>query len=109
MKFKKLKYPFSLIKLTKEVTMVKKAKTIGYVLSGLGLLGLASTTFPEIQESLNLSNIPTSMVTIVTGALIVIGVLLILKSGKSSKKNQDDLPVYEGEKVVAYRRNDSKK
>ena len=28
MKFKKLKYPFSLIKLTKEVTMVKKAKTM---------------------------------------------------------------------------------
>ncbi len=82
-------------------------KTIGYVLALTGVAGVALTTFPELKTALipQLAGISDSIILILSAAFILIGILLITKTKSSSKKKNKELPIFEGEDVVGYRRN----
>ncbi len=82
-------------------------KVIGYVLVLLGLLFAAASKVTEIQ-SVFISSLKLSKAFLVSYALIIgvvfllFGAFLILKSGKI--KQPEEVPIYEGKKIVGYRR-----
>ena len=83
-------------------------KILGIILSIVGLIALALSrenlkklipiTFPEMLSSTTLL--------IIGAILIVLGVLLLIKSeSKRGRKEQpEEVPVLEGDRIVAYRR-----
>ena len=81
-------------------------KIVGYVLSLAGLLGLALTIEP-IAKLIPLK-IPEQMSTlpinIISGVLIVIGLVLVIKTGKGSSRQAPEVPIYHGKNIVGYRR-----
>ena len=80
-------------------------KTLGYVLALLGILAVLLSN-PAAQRSLALS-LPaalSSTALLITGIVLVLaGIFLILKTSRSSKQ-APEVPIFEGEKVVGYRR-----
>lgn len=88
--------------------MVKKL--IGFILAGIGILGLAATSVPRLWAAIP---IPASLAKIATStnvlmaslALVIIGLFLLQKAGGFSKKQKvQDVPIYHGEQVVGFRR-----
>jgi hypothetical protein len=87
------------------------SKTIGYVLAGIGIIGLASWSFPAIREAIlgkstAFAQISGSILLIASVVLVAAGVLILYKAGGSSQKGHE-VPIYEGEgskrKIVGYR------
>lgn len=81
-------------------------KVIGYVVS---IIGLVILTFGAGGFEIPLvGDMSTTLMNIFGIGFIIVGVIIImLNSEKSSKKRKGkikDLPVYEGEDIVAYRR-----
>jgi hypothetical protein len=88
---------------------------IGYSIAGVGLAILA------FGSAGNIIPIDNFIINIIGGACVVIGVVNVTmaerKTGGKSKKakkgkkgeqaDHDDLPVYQGNDIVAYRRGDS--
>ncbi len=88
--------------------MVKKI--IGYVLAGIGLVGLLATSVPKIWSKVP---IPASMTKILTqGNVLILSIALvgisffILKGtgGFSKKQKVSEVPIYHGNQVVGFRR-----
>ena len=78
------------------------SKTLGYILSGVALLGLI-ISFEPIASALGIKlPITSEILTIISVALLVIGLILIAKG--SSKKKESEVPIYHGKNVVGYRR-----
>ena len=77
-------------------------KILGYVLSLIGILGVVIYTFPEVAAY---TGIPTNFIDltflIVSVVVVLIGVFLAAKSG--SGKQQKEVPIYRGNKIVGYR------
>ncbi len=83
-------------------------KVIGYILSILGIAGLALTyeavrtvagiAIPELLGETNLM--------IISLAVLAVGVLFILrgKAGKGSRQRDAEVPIYHGKEIVGYRR-----
>lgn len=81
------------------------AKILGYVLALLGVIAVVFST-PSVPQSLKLP-LPAALSStplLVAGIILVLaGIFIILKSSRSSKQ-APEVPIYEGEKVVGYRR-----
>ena len=82
-------------------------KTIGYILSIVGIVGLASTTFPGIQQQLGLEALSKTALMIVSGVIVAAGIFFLIKEG-SPKKKVKDVPVYEEGQLVEYKRHGKK-
>jgi hypothetical protein len=79
-------------------------KILGYIVSLLGLAVL-SLTFEQVLDFLNtpLPVVATQTNLIIAGlVLIAIGVFLLLEKKKTERKAE--IPIYEGRKIVGYRR-----
>jgi hypothetical protein len=89
--------------------MANKNLTLGYILSCAGLLSLALTAEPVRKAiSINALNGISSVIFMIIGiVLAAAGVFLIIKNPSSSSKVQD-LPIYEGDKIVGFRRHKPK-
>lgn len=83
-------------------------KIFGYIISLIGILALAMASFPALQARIGIKSISGTMLTIAGIIITVIGVMVILKIGHNAKQEVKDLPVYEGEQVIAYRRHHKK-
>jgi hypothetical protein len=77
-------------------------KLLGYVLCLIGLVGLAISgnflTFLPIKIP---AGIAKSTILIASGAVIIVGLLFVIKSGPKKLK---EVPIYQGNAVVGYRR-----
>jgi hypothetical protein len=79
-------------------------KIVGYLVSLLGLAGIAATVVPSVRVALKIpSTFSTTMLTAASGVLILIGIVLLLKSGGSNPRGRE-LPIYRGKHIVGYRR-----
>lgn len=83
---------------------------IGYILAGLGLVGIVASS-AKIKATIPLiSSIPTNFMVIGSGILVAAGVILLISSSKSGriKQVEEEVPIYEGEgrkrKIVGYQR-----
>jgi hypothetical protein len=90
-------------------------KIIGYVLSGLGLVGLLLSSPQGKKIAPFLSNVPDKYLIVGSIIIIALGVVLMMEGGSSSKKEKQktpEVPIYEGEgkkrKIVAYQREGKK-
>lgn len=84
--------------------MIKKS--LGYVLSIIGLIGLASSLFPEVKVQFPpLVQIDNLSLTAAGIILILIGIFIVMKtSSKRGLKIPREVPIYRGNKIVGYRR-----
>ena len=77
-------------------------KVIGYILSIIGILAIASTSFNQIREFARIPEVVTTeMLLIGGGILVAIGVFLIYKT--SSKRGMREVPIYKDRQIVGYR------
>jgi hypothetical protein len=83
--------------------MVKKIS--GYILAGLGIVGLISSLIPNVREILPIPE-EITQITIIIGSLIlvVLGVTLIGTGGTGGGKTSPEVPIYKGKQIVGYRR-----
>lgn len=92
-------------------------KVIGYLVSALGLAGLAITSIPTLKTSV-LAKLPFTIPASITpqylmiGSVVVLGVglFLVLSEGGYSRTKQvsEEVPIYEGEgkhrRIVGYKK-----
>ncbi len=84
------------------------AKILGYLLSAVGIIGLA-LSYKEVRTALNLT-LPQALsettLMIISLVVLAVGVLFVLKSGKGGKHKQRamEVPIYHGKEIVGYRR-----
>ena len=80
-------------------------KIIGYVIALIGLIGLAMYSIPQIKTQIALPiSIDDTSLLIVSIALVVVGVFVSVKSGGRRIKQDAEVPIYHGKKIVGYRR-----
>lgn len=81
-------------------------KVVGYVLAVVGIIGLAGATVPAIRTALpGISSLSSSVLTPVSLIFVVVGAALVyVSSGGAKTKKGTEVPIYEGKKVVGYRR-----
>ncbi|MBS3089094.1 hypothetical protein J4402_04970 [Candidatus Pacearchaeota archaeon] len=80
-------------------------KIIGYILSIAGIVGLAYTMVPQIQPYIPfLKGISSTIITIISAALILVGLFIIVKGGRFRGRQAVEVPIYHGKNVVGYRR-----
>ena len=84
-------------------------KTIGYMLSGIGLIGILLSSGKLKQSIPAIANTSPLTIIIPSLVLVAIGVILMILDNKGPKsKKSRELPIYEGKgkkrKVVAYQR-----
>ncbi len=83
-------------------------KVLGYIISLVGVLGVAAPLVPQIYEKIPVpEGIPDLYFTIGGVVLVAVGLALLVnrggrKVGASTKKRE--VPIYEGKDVVGYRR-----
>lgn len=80
-------------------------KKVGYLLIGLGLLGLV-LSYEGIQNALNIT-LPTALdkttLLPLSGGLIIIGAFIAFRLRNTSKK-VTEVPIYHDKDIVGYRR-----
>ena len=83
--------------------MIKK--TLGYLISAIGIFGLLIGTIKNFREGLNLvpKSIGDTTITIISLIIIAIGIAMLYKPSFSRKKVHE-VPIYHGKDVVGYRR-----
>ncbi|MEK6844372.1 MAG: hypothetical protein AABX83_03000 [Nanoarchaeota archaeon] len=86
-------------------------KFIGYIISVVGLASLTVWTFPQARtftETAIKFKLPGNDILLVAGIIItLVGVSLVLKRGRGGILNPPafkDVPIYEGNRIVGYRR-----
>lgn len=86
-------------------------KIIGYILSIIGLIGLAAAMVPQINTFLIakaqftfLSQIANLYLTIGSLILVAIGLFILMKFGSRRSKKIVEVPIYQGKNIVGYRR-----
>lgn len=80
-------------------------KAIGYLLAGVGIIGLAAGTFAPkaFQEAIGLgSGVADTTILIASIIVVAVGLLFIVKGSSSS--NVSEVPIYQGKNVVGFRR-----
>lgn len=81
------------------------AKLIGYVISIIGLAGFA-LTYDAVAKAINLpflAGIGKTPLTIASLIIVAIGIFFIVKAGGSGTQAKE-VPIYEGKKIVGFRR-----
>ena len=83
---------------------------IGYLLAGLGLLGLAINSSVSREQFKFLDKIGSEYVLIPAAVFIVFGIIIMImnsKTGSKIKQITNEVPIYQGEgkkrKIVGYR------
>ena len=83
-------------------------KLVGYVISILGLVIMATGLGTIKLENPIIAFFGSSAMTVVGIILIIIGVFISLKAEKESSEDYDEVPIYEGSgknrKIVGYQR-----
>ena len=84
-------------------------KVVGYIISAVGLAGLLMSGVAPIREAIT-KVVPFELPAIVNNSLmigslivLVVGVVLLIGTGKSKQKEKE-VPIYEGKEIVGYRR-----
>ncbi len=79
-------------------------KIVGYVFAVIGVIGLAFAVMPPLRAFFSLPvSFSGNMLTTISLLIVVVGAVLIYLSGKNESKGKE-VPIYEGKKVVGYRR-----
>ncbi len=82
-------------------------KILSYIILLLGAISII-LSFEQTKNIIPISlpeQFTPTILTIIGGALILLGLFLLSKGGrKSNQKGGHEVPVYEGDKIVAYRR-----
>jgi hypothetical protein len=82
-------------------------KLFGYLLAGLGLIGLL-VSLEGVKKNIGfLGGVNSGSLLIVSLVLIGVGVVIIYLGGKGGKvheEHKDDVPIFKGDKIVGYRR-----
>ena len=83
---------------------------IGYLLAGLGLIGLALNSAVLRQQFKFLDKINSEYILVPAAVLIVFGLIIMImnsKAGNKIKQVTNEVPIYQGEgkkrKIVGYR------
>tara|TARA_Y100000310_G_C20480622_1_gene714498 strand:+ start:696 stop:965 length:270 start_codon:yes stop_codon:yes gene_type:complete len=86
-------------------------KLVGYILSGVGLIGLVASVIPSIEEKIFGSLAPGLAdglgISLLILSLIVLGagVVILFISGKNhGKQEKKEVPIYKGKEIIGYRR-----
>jgi len=80
-------------------------KTLGIVLSVLGIVGVAAYSIPSIKSAIPyITPVPDTILVVVSVVLLLIGLFIIVKFGGSSRKQPKEVPIYHGKNIVGYRR-----
>ncbi len=80
-------------------------KIVGYVLAVLGIIGLAGATVPGIRATFpGISSLSPGVLTPVSLIFVVIGAALVYVTVGGKTKKGVEVPIYDGKKVVGYRR-----
>jgi len=90
--------------------MVDTKQILGYVLAGLGLVGLAASTIDSVRDAV-FGFLGEGVVSVIgtyllIGSVVVlgVGVVLLYLAGRGIGKSDEEVPIYKGKKVVGYRR-----
>jgi hypothetical protein len=79
-------------------------KILGYILAGLGVVGLAAGTFApsKFQEAIGLgTGVADTTIMIASVIVVAVGLLFIVRG---STPQVHEVPIYHGKNVVGYRR-----
>jgi hypothetical protein len=79
-------------------------KNLGYILAFVGLAVMAVGFGTFKLDLAILKVLKPGVITIIGVVLIAVGVFMALKMGKNTKQAGAEVPIYEGEKIVGYRR-----
>jgi len=77
-------------------------KSLGYVLSVLGIVGFA-LTIPGVSTAVNVS-VPLENTTLTIVSLVVLGIGIFLVYKNTNVKKGAEVPIYHGKEIVGYRR-----
>ena len=78
-------------------------KTLGYVLAGLGLLGVAAWSIPQVKTAIpQLGVVNDTILISVSVILALVGIFLVVRLGGSRQARE--VPIYHGKNIVGYRR-----
>jgi len=78
-------------------------KTLGYVLAGLGLLGVAAWSIPQVKAAIpQLSIINDTILISVSIILALLGIFIAVRGG--GQRQAREVPIYHGKNIVGYRR-----
>ena len=78
-------------------------KLIGYLIAGIGLVGLAFS-FEKIGSLVPfVEQVPKNYLLIGGLVLVVLGVVIMMGKGGGKHKSGEEIPIYKGKKVVGYR------
>jgi multisubunit Na+/H+ antiporter MnhB subunit len=76
--------------------------TLGYVLGGLGVVGIAAWAIPNFKQAIpQLGPFSDSILIAVSAILVLVGIFLVMKGGSRKVK---EVPIYQGKDIVGYRR-----
>lgn len=79
---------------------------LGYILCGVGVVGLA-LTYEPVQKIVAVplpAEITPLYLTIGSLAILVVGLLLLTKSGGRPRHKSVEVPIYHGKEIIGYRR-----
>ncbi len=86
-------------------------KALGYVIAIIGIIGLSASLFPEAKDYLSkslgisMSQVSNTYLLIGSVVIILIGVFIVLKSGKKGAMQiLKEVPIFHGNKIIGYRR-----
>jgi len=78
-------------------------KLIGYLLAGIGLVGLA-VSFEKIGNLIPfVEQVPKNYFLIGGLVLVVLGVVVMIGKSGGKHKPGEEIPIYKGKKLVGYR------
>lgn len=86
-----------------------KSTIIGYILAGIGLLGVMMSS-RKIKDSIPvIKALATKYILIVSLIIVAAGIVLLILAGRgSAKQAKEEVPIYEGKgkkrKIVGYQR-----
>ena len=79
---------------------------IGYIIAIIGIIAIATFLFEPVKSIIDpfLPKQITTTTLLITGViLLIIGIFLITR-GSESKRKKVEVPIYEGTKIVGYRK-----
>jgi len=79
-------------------------KILGYILTALGVIGIAAYSVPQVKQSIpGLSEVTDTILITISIILFLIGIFFIVKGGGGGRQARE-VPIYHGKNVVGYRR-----
>ncbi len=80
-------------------------KVVGYIVAVVGIIGLALATVPPLRAFFSLPvGFSGNALTSISLLIVIVGAVLVYLAGGGKTKKGTEVPIYEGKKVVGYRR-----